>query len=276
MVRSKKGSLIEHLISPDILLEHSVTDLHSKIDIAKPYGHLQIHNLFDKKLLILAQEEAKVNLTADFKESDLFKLFQTIDLGNFDSKDKKVKSKLPHLYQLKEYIYSVEFRNFISQITDVKDLIDRVDCSINIYTNGCHLLCHDDVIGTRRVSFIIYLTDPYEEWNYEDGGGLELYPLDPSSITEGAECKYNSKHTQGVPTPNPTKILLPSFNSMVLFPVQPGRSYHSVQEIYSDKPRMSIRLLVFSFEYISSNECTFYTVDGIMEQLLLLDRIMHL
>ena len=43
---------------------------------------------------------------------------------------------------------------------------------------GCHLLCHDDVIGTRRVSYIIYLTDPDEDWLKEDGGALELYPLD--------------------------------------------------------------------------------------------------
>ena len=43
---------------------------------------------------------------------------------------------------------------------------------------GCHLLCHDDVIGTRRVSYIIYLTDPDDEWEERDGGALELYPID--------------------------------------------------------------------------------------------------
>lgn len=42
---------------------------------------------------------------------------------------------------------------------------------------GGHLLNHDDVIGTRAVSFIIYLTDPDEAWTAEDGGALELYPL---------------------------------------------------------------------------------------------------
>lgn len=51
-------------------------------------------------------------------------------------------------------------------------------CSIHQSYEGCHLLCHDDVIGTRRVSYIIYLTDPDEEWLKEDGGALELYPLD--------------------------------------------------------------------------------------------------
>jgi Rps23 Pro-64 3,4-dihydroxylase Tpa1-like proline 4-hydroxylase len=33
------------------------------------------------------------------------------------------------------------------------------------------------VIGTRAVSFIIYLTDPDDAWTVEDGGALELYPL---------------------------------------------------------------------------------------------------
>jgi Rps23 Pro-64 3,4-dihydroxylase Tpa1-like proline 4-hydroxylase len=42
---------------------------------------------------------------------------------------------------------------------------------------GGHLLNHDDVISTRAVSFIIYLTDPDEPWTAEDGGALELYPL---------------------------------------------------------------------------------------------------
>jgi len=33
------------------------------------------------------------------------------------------------------------------------------------------------VIGTRRISYIIYLTDPdpEEEWLASDGGALELY-----------------------------------------------------------------------------------------------------
>jgi Rps23 Pro-64 3,4-dihydroxylase Tpa1-like proline 4-hydroxylase len=43
------------------------------------------------------------------------------------------------------------------------------------------------------VSYIIYLTDPDEEWTEEDGGALELYPL--------AE-----KGNLGVPANAPTKV----------------------------------------------------------------------
>jgi hypothetical protein len=56
-------------------------------------------------------------------------------------------------------------------------LIERPDCSSNCYARGGHLLCHDDVISTRRVSYIVYLTDPDEEWLKADGGALELFPL---------------------------------------------------------------------------------------------------
>jgi prolyl 3-hydroxylase /prolyl 3,4-dihydroxylase len=49
--------------------------------------------------------------------------------------------------------------------------------------HGGHLICHDDVISTRRVSYIIYLTDPEEEWTAEDGGSLELYPVDNNGVS---------------------------------------------------------------------------------------------
>jgi Rps23 Pro-64 3,4-dihydroxylase Tpa1-like proline 4-hydroxylase len=56
-------------------------------------------------------------------------------------------------------------------------LVAKVDCSSNVYAHGGHLLCHDDVISTRRASYILYLTDPSTPWLAADGGALELYPL---------------------------------------------------------------------------------------------------
>lgn len=54
---------------------------------------------------------------------------------------------------------------------------------------------------------------------------------------------YNeeSKSLQGIPESAPTVNVMPKFNSMALFAVQPGCSYHAVQEVYAeDKPRLSI------------------------------------
>ena len=46
-----------------------------------------------------------------------------------------------------------------------------------------------------------------------------------SMINNGEENGGN----QGVPAVAPTVSILPKFNSMAVFTVQPGRSYHSVQ-----------------------------------------------
>lgn len=90
------------------------------------------------------------------------------------------------------------------------------------------MLCHDDVIATRRISFIIYLTDPEEPWTVEDGGTLELYPI---SKEKGI----------GFPETSPIKNVLPKFNSMFFFTVVPGESFHAVQEVFAkNKPRLSI------------------------------------
>ena len=67
------------------------------------------------------------------------------------------------------------------------------------------------------MSYIVYLTDPDDAWAASDGGALELYPLAPGG---GA-----------VPDVAPTVAHLPLWNSMAMFVVQPGRSYHSVQEV---------------------------------------------
>lgn len=107
------------------------------------------------------------------------------------------------------------------QITGLEEgeLRESADCSCNVYAHGGHLLAHDDVISTRAVSYIIYLTDPESEWQAVDGGALELYPL-----LEGDQTN---------PSGVPATCLLPYFNSMAMFTVQPGRSYHSVQEVRS-------------------------------------------
>jgi prolyl 3-hydroxylase /prolyl 3,4-dihydroxylase len=94
--------------------------------------------------------------------------------------------------------------------------------SVNTYRKGCHLLNHDDVIGTRRVSYVLYMPLPnYQLWQREWGGALELYPV------------KEKEGTQGVlePEPVPTKSIPPAWNQFILFQVQPGRSFHSVEEV---------------------------------------------
>ena len=76
-------------------------------------------------------------------------------------------AKLPELQELRDGLYSPEFRKAVEEMTGCGSLNARTDMSANVYSRGHHLLCHDDVIGTRRVSFIVYLTEPDEPWKPE-------------------------------------------------------------------------------------------------------------
>ena len=98
--------------------------------------------------------------------------------------------------------------------------------AVNVYTPGCHLLCHDDVIGSRRVSYILYLTDPEKPWKAEWGGALRLYPTQ----------KYSDEDSQSynMPSPDHSVSIPPAFNQLSFFAVQPGESFHDVEEVYAE------------------------------------------
>ena len=76
--------------------------------------------------------------------------------------------------------------------------------SVNSYRKGCHLLNHDDVIGTRRVSYILYMPvgdNNSRLWENEWGGALELYPVRAAGdILE--------------PDVNPSVVIPPSWNQV--------------------------------------------------------------
>jgi len=153
---------------------------------------------------------------------------------------------MPNLLSLKNAIYSKSYLQIIEQLTNLPpDTLTNttIDCAINCHTKGCHLLCHDDVIGTRKISFIIYLTEV--GWSRDDGGCLELYDAVQEESNEDQEedkKRSSSSKQRQVPTALPTKTILPNFNTMAYFVVKPGVSFHSVQEVFNvDKPRLSIQ-----------------------------------
>jgi len=157
---------------------------------------------------------------------------------------------MPNLLSLKNAIYSKSYLQIIEQLTNLPpDTLTNttIDCAINCHTKGCHLLCHDDVIGTRKISFIIYLTE--KGWGRDDGGCLELYDAVQEDEDDNDDDKKRSSTSnttstsqRRVPTALPTKTILPNFNTMAYFVVKPGVSFHSVQEVFNiDKPRLSIQ-----------------------------------
>jgi len=146
-------------------------------------------------------------------QSDLFKFYQSCDLASLNDVD-----NLPHLLSLRSLLYSPSHMRFVEKLVGLEPntLTDEVDMAANVHTTGCHLLAHDDCIGTRAVSYILYFSD--EDWEYEeDGGGLELY----DSSGKGGE--------KGMV--KPVKILNPKFGSMGLFRVVGGETVHAIQEV---------------------------------------------
>ncbi len=220
------------IFSPKIL--ENAASIASTYKSAKPYPHNVLPDLFERSFLMSVLEELKNNLKAKFKESDLFRVYQSIDFGNLDPSSTELHESIPHVMRLRQSLYSKQWRELVEDFSGLErgTLTNEVDCAINCHDTGCHLLCHDDVIGTRKISFILYLTDPEPVWIDEDGGRLELYDH-TTEMTNGIENK--------IPGAIPSKTILPTFNSMAYFAVEPGVSFHSVQEVLGQKPRMSLQ-----------------------------------
>jgi Rps23 Pro-64 3,4-dihydroxylase Tpa1-like proline 4-hydroxylase len=231
------------IFRPDLLTDASRAQAAASFASAQPFPHLVLRDLLGDQgaLLRAVREELVTHVRATYKETDLFRVFQTGDLANLDALDEEQRAKLPALSALRAALYSEPFRAFVRAATGCGELDGhKTDLSCNVYAPGGHLLCHDDVIGSRRVSFIVYLTDPDEPWDAAaDGGALELYPLLQQAAGDGA-----SGDTGALPPPSvePSALLPPYWNSMAMFVVTPGVSYHAVQEVTAPqgKPRLSI------------------------------------
>ena len=114
-----------------------------------------------------------------------------------------------------------------------------------------HLLLHDDSISTRVVSYILYLPNSPADlpsagsetalepsidgsflkgWDPSWGGALELYPIEAG--TENREV--------GPPATKRSAKVDVKWGNLVFFEVQPGRSYHSVEEVVVGEGRQRL------------------------------------
>lgn len=217
---------IESFLNPKIFADDFQDVLKSEISGSQPYRWGTVTELIDDTLLRSVRKEVLSEIAFTKKETDIYKVFQSGDLANLSGLNWDDLSRLPSLYKLRAAIYSQEFRDFISKVTGCGKLSgSKTDMSINTYTKGCHLLTHDDVIGSRRVSFILYLPDPEFTWKPHYGGALRLFP---SIVPNVPETDFSVK-------------LVPQFNQIAFFTVQPGLSFHDVEEVRVDKQRLSIQ-----------------------------------
>lgn len=212
--------------SPDLLAPTTVTQYNEQYEASGPYKHAVVPALINEDLLKATRHEIIQELRFAEKETDIYKVNQTGDLANLDGLPTEEAGRLQNLLRVRNAIYSQEFRSWLQGVTGCGPLsAKKKDMSINDYRQGCHLLNHDDVISTRRVSYILYLPDPEQPWQAEWGGALELYPV----------------KTKGTPDDLPSKIIPPKWNQFTFFTVQPGHSFHSVEEVvHPTQSRLSI------------------------------------
>ncbi|KAI5362197.1 putative oxoglutarate/iron-dependent dioxygenase [Septoria linicola] len=192
---------------------------------SRPYLHTVVSELMNDELLRAVRSEITDNIHFTPKETDIYKIHQSGDLANLDGLPASALEKLPSLLKLRDALYGEDFRKWVSSVSGAGPLSGKkTDMAVNVYVPGCHLLCHDDVIGTRRVSYILYLTNPDKPWKAQWGGALRLYPTDGVKGDDGKAYR--------LPKAEWTKVIPPAWNQLSFFTVQPGESFHDVEEVY--------------------------------------------
>ncbi|KIY52290.1 hypothetical protein FISHEDRAFT_35504 [Fistulina hepatica ATCC 64428] len=209
----------------DLFGHNNIARLRSSYEASKPFHYAVVDKLFQDELLKNVKDECLSELNFTEKETDIYKVNQTGDLASLNYLTPEQIALLPNLLTLRNALYSKTFRSFLRTVTGCGPLSGtKQDMSVNSYTkghsSGCHLLTHDDVIGSRRVSYILYMPLPhYQLWQKDWGGALELYP-----VKEAPDGQLE-------PESIPAKSIPPSWNQFIFFEVQPGFSFHSVEEV---------------------------------------------
>ncbi len=222
---STSTTKIHSRFRPGLFKPRTLTTYQSAYLNSEPYRHGVIPTLIAEPLLRSVRTEILTHISFTPKETDIYKIQQSGDLANLDGLDSAQSAHLPSLFKLRDALYSAEFRAFLENVAGAGKLSGKkADMAINIYTPGSYLLCHDDVIGSRRVSYILYLTDPDEPWRAEWGGRLRLYPTEEKTNERGERVK--------VPMPEHVKVIAPGWGQLSFFAVQPGESFHDVEEVY--------------------------------------------
>ncbi len=179
---------------------------------AKPYQHIVLPKLFaPAKADALREAILRMVNTGGFthKESDLFSLAQTPDLNATTD---------PVIRELRELFASAEWRAYLTALTGVPLVGGALDIGGSLYQDTDFLLCHDDQVAGRRLAYIYYLGP---DFTAKDGGAL--------TVLDTKQGKPNAV----------VHRYPPQYNTLALFTVS-EKSWHAVEEVLTDKPRLSI------------------------------------
>jgi len=129
----------------------------SEYATATPYPHVVLSPAIDDATLKSARREAIHELRADYKETDLFKVYQVPhDLGTIERTAPHLADKAPSLLRVRDALYSESTRRLVERITGCGRIGDTVDCSERVHARRSFAVPrrrHRESIGLLRAVF---------------------------------------------------------------------------------------------------------------------------
>ncbi|XP_047998707.1 prolyl 3-hydroxylase sudestada1 [Leguminivora glycinivorella] len=164
------------------------------------------------------------------KKMDLYEFHQTADLASLTWQ-----RSIRGIHEL----LKTEVMSWVSEVTGLE--LTSVSASCSLYGPGDHLLVHDDLLGTRRVAFILYLC-PWTCPPQRDQNGDDHVDVDNDtgwSAHMGGALELLARDEDGKPT-DVARSVTPANNMLAFFQVGP-ETFHQVGEVLSlELPRLSI------------------------------------
>jgi Rps23 Pro-64 3,4-dihydroxylase Tpa1-like proline 4-hydroxylase len=143
-----------------------------KISIVKefPYPHVIIKDFLDENTLDLVID-ALAGLEYDFKESDLFSYWASIELTDIDH---------PAINILREDLGDEVWRKKVAEAFSCK-MLSSIDMAAYVYGLGDFLLPHDDQVEERIIAYSLHLTPEITE---DMGGSLQIFDVDETNSSK--------------------------------------------------------------------------------------------
>ncbi len=196
---------MENWINKEYLNDESISKLKKEFLENKPFFHFSIKNfLKEEKAIELLKhlQQEKFYL----KDSDLFTFLQTNDI---------ISTEVKVLKEFRDFFSSEKFVNYIKKLTNVEISYNKLDMFASLYQDTHYLLPHDDQLDSRKIAYVLFLS------NQKESGSLAF---------------YNSK--EGIPQ-KVVKNIYPEFNKLILFEVS-DKSFHEIKEVVGDTQRVAI------------------------------------
>jgi hypothetical protein len=174
---------------------------------AFPYPHVIVKDFLDESTLDLVID-ALAGLEYDFKESDLFSYWASVELTDIDH---------PAINILRDDLGDELWRKKVAEAFSSKPL-SSIDMAAYVYGLGDFLLPHDDQVEERIIAYSLHLTPEITE---DMGGSLQIFNVVENNNSEIADS------------------IIPEYNSLIMFEVS-KHSWHQVGEILQDIQRLTV------------------------------------